>query len=125
MEEHLKKLYLVQQELLDLGLVIQAQEAGDIASNHQGSGLFDEEDKAGKKALKASIDGAMIIAKLDQYRLEALKEHQQNGSLDECKTNTRSVEALRKTYLKEFLTQAQWNVSDGLVLKKSADNMIW
>lgn len=39
-EEHLKTLYLVQNRLLDHGLVIQAQEASDIASNFMSKFLY-------------------------------------------------------------------------------------
>ena len=35
-EDHLKRLYLVQQELLDHGMVIQAQEAQEILLNQTG-----------------------------------------------------------------------------------------
>merc|ERR1719412_1545604 len=58
-EDHLKRLYLVQQELLDHGMVIQAQEAQEILLNHTGgaTGYDEEESKAAKKALKQTIDG--------------------------------------------------------------------
>ena len=35
-EDHMKRLYLVQQELLDHGMVIQAQEAQEILLNQTG-----------------------------------------------------------------------------------------
>merc|ERR1712180_130702 len=44
-----------------------------------------------------------IIAKLDRYRLEALEDVDKEDRIK----STRSVEALRKSYHKEFLYQAQ------------------
>ena len=46
-EDHLKKLYLIQQELLNEGLVIQAQEAHDIAMNYSGDNMRFDDDKIG------------------------------------------------------------------------------
>ena len=64
-EDHLKKLYLIQQELLNEGLVIQAQEAHDIAMNYSGDNMrFDDDDeKSRKKTVKSKMDQMAIIAR--------------------------------------------------------------
>ena len=104
-EDHLKKLYLIQQELLNQGLVTQAQEAQDIAMNYAGDEMrFDDDDeKKRKKSVMSRMDCMQIIAKLDRYRLEALEDVDKEDKIK----STRSVEALRKSYHKEFLYQAQ------------------
>ncbi len=105
-DDHLKRLYLVQQRLLDRGLIIQAQQATEVvvaASGNGGSAFaFDDgEEKAAKKALKQSIDTALIMAKLDKFMNETIQEA---DNVDEI-SNTRSVESLRKGYNKDFLNQ--------------------
>ena len=104
-EDHLKKLYLIQQELLNEGLIIQAQEAHDIAMNYSGDNMrFDDDDeKSRKKTVKSKMDQMAIIARLDQYRLEVFANIDEN---EKSKT-TRNVESLRKSYHKEFLLSAQ------------------
>ena len=63
---HLKKLYLVQQELLNQGLVTQAQEAQDIATGFAGNAMnFDEDDDKGskKKTVLSTYESMAIIAR--------------------------------------------------------------
>ena len=99
-EDHYKKLYLVQQELLDHGLVIQAQEAQAIADAYIGSL---EELSSSKKAAQEAFDSAFVNAKLDLFRKDVLENEMKDLEVIE---NTRSVEALRKDYNKQFITQS-------------------
>ena len=111
-EDHYKKLYLVQQELLDHGLVIQAQEAQAIADAYIGSL---EELSSSKKAAQEAFDSAFVNAKLDLFRKDVLENEMKDLEIIE---NTRSVEALRKDYNKQFITQ----YSKSSVSEKSAVN---
>ena len=99
-EDHFKKLYLVQQELLDHGLVIQAQDAQAMVYDSLGSM---EEVSGSKKAAQDAFDSAFVNAKLDQFRKDVLEKLE---SSEEMIENTRSVEALRKNYNKDFMTQS-------------------
>jgi DNA-directed RNA polymerase I subunit RPA1 len=103
-EDHLKRLYLVQQKLLDQGLIIQAQQASEVVVNASGGSFSfaadEAEEKAMKKALKQNIDTALIVAKLDKFMQEVLAV----DSVEDIR-NTRSVESLRKAYNKDFLSQ--------------------
>ena len=103
-EDHLKRLYMVQEELLDHGLVIQSQEAQEIFLSHSGGavmGFDEEEDKAARKAMKQALNGPMIVASLDRFLKDALEDAQK----EEIIKNTRSVETCRKNNQKEFFKQ--------------------
>ena len=67
------------------------------------TGYDEEEHKAAKKALKKTVDSAMVIAKLDKYRNETLEFENEEDKMEIIK-NTRSAEECRKKYQKDFLT---------------------
>ena len=67
------------------------------------TGYDEEEHKAAKKALKKTVDSAMVIAKLDKYRNETMLFETEEEKMEIIK-NTRSAEECRKKYLKDFLT---------------------
>jgi len=123
--EHLKKLYYVQQQLLDCGDIIAAQQAAELLVPPGAQDVsVDGDDASGKRRSKegdAAVDATYIIRRLDEFLSEKLisssSEDESGGGgrgigqaaelmLDKAaiERNTRSVESLRKTYNKEFLS---------------------
>jgi len=98
MADYCKTLFLVQQRLLDAGLINAAEEAGELAERKEEG----EERKAGKKSRDRAGDIEMN-QKLQQFgeaRLAGAEEEVQ-GSM------VRSVEALRKQYNKRAMAQGK------------------
>jgi DNA-directed RNA polymerase I subunit RPA1 len=98
MPDYSKTLFLVQQKLLDAGLINAAQEAGELAERR--------EDKEEKKASKRAKDRAGDIEM--NNRLRALGEKHLAGAGERdyvpvVDRQVRSVEGLRKEYAKRTL----------------------
>lgn len=105
-EDHLKKLYLVQQKLLDKGLIIAAQSASEVVLSTSGNdNIFDEDEKSSRKAIKQAVDVALVMKKLDRFLAEEVTDDDDDYVENEDPVkNTRITESLRKGYNKEFLS---------------------
>ena len=119
--EHLKKLYNVQQRLLDCGDIIAAQQALELLippGAHDVSVDGDESTKKKSSQGDAAVNANYIIRKLDEFLSEKLvsSSDEEGDKLDSSwvsnrkwtenkERNTRSIESLRKTYNKEFMAQ--------------------
>ena len=96
MPDYVKTLFLVQQRLLDAGLINAAEEAADIAERKE-----EKETKASKKA-KTADDIEM------NQRLLAFGEAHLAGTISKEMADqgtVRSVETLRKEYNKRVMAQ--------------------
>ena len=121
--KHLRKLYLVQQTLLDYGNIIAAQGATEmivLPSAQDLSSLEDEDKPGGRKSkVDRSYDEELIKEKLDQFLKEELQKSSEfsenyqsfpneygvcTAQTSEEFKGTRNIEALRKAYNKQFLT---------------------
>ena len=98
MPQYFKTLFLIQQKLLNAGLINQAQQAGEIAER--------KEDREEKK--KGVIDQAEDLAmnnKLKQFAELHLSSTSSQGY--NPGHNTRSIEQLRKEYFKKLMVQGK------------------
>ena len=106
--EYQKELFLVRQKLLERGLIIAAQGAGEICGSDAPLDLMDDDDKrAAKKAKKQAMNADSLI-KLRDFCHTELEKYQAQKKLDDqdlvpLNLNTRSVEDLKKMYRKTFL----------------------
>merc|ERR1719187_1163315 len=98
MPEYFKTLFLIQQKLLDAGMINAAQTAGEIAERKE-----DREEKK-KGVINQAEDLAMNV------KLQEIAEAQLSGSDTKAfsaDANTRSIEQLRKEYGKKLLLQGK------------------
>jgi len=98
MPEYCKTLFLIQQKLLDAGMINAAQTAGEIAERKE-----DREEKK-KGVINQAEDLAMNV------KLQEFAEAQLSGSDTQAfsaDANTRSIEQLRKEYGKKLLLQGK------------------
>jgi len=97
MADFLKTQFEAQMRLLDLGMINEAQEIGDIASRKD-----DEEDK---KVQMGSVEEAGLDARLRNYLDELMKKSIKNPGLSG--KGNRMVESLRKDYVKAIWNQGK------------------
>ena len=100
MPEYFKTLFLIQQKLLDAGLINAAQQAAEIAERKE-----DREEKK-KGAVDQAADMAMNI-KLKEFAESELRGEGGSPLQATAGPNTRSIEQLRKEYCKRLLGQGK------------------
>ena len=100
MPDYCKTLFLVQQKLLDAGLINAAQEASEIAERRE-----EKEDKVNKKKAKDKAGDIEMDNRLREFadmNLTQMTSHSYTPG-----PNTRSVEGLRKEYCKKVMTKGK------------------